>query len=97
MRPDGDTDYTFTDSDKKEVGTTITLHVNADGEEFLAEHSVTSSLRNFCDFMLYKIDVLDEEKKPEKPRKEDGTEDEEAEAVLKPITINNCYPISLNF
>ena len=26
----GETEYTFTDSDKKEVGTTITLHINTD-------------------------------------------------------------------
>lgn len=91
---EGDTEYTFSDSDKKEVGTRITLHVNAEGEEFLDEFKVSSTLRNFCDFMPYTIGVLDEEKEPQKPMKDDGTVDEDAPAVAAtPSIINNTEPL----
>lgn len=91
---EGDTEYTFSESDKKEVGTRITLHVNADGEEFLDEFKVSSTLRNFCDFMPYPIGILDEEKEPTKPLKEDGTVDEDAPAVAAtPSIINNTEPL----
>ncbi|MBK22742.1 MAG: molecular chaperone HtpG [Halobacteriovorax sp.] len=91
---EGDTDYTFSNSDKKDVGTKITLHVNSDGEEFLDEFKISSTLRNFCDFMPYPIGVLDEEKEPVKPTKEDGTVDEDAPAVAPtPSIINNTEPL----
>ncbi len=57
----GDTDYEFTDSDKTEVGTTITLHVGADGEEFLDDWKLRETLNRYCDFMPYPI-WLGEEK-----------------------------------
>lgn len=57
----GDTDYEFTDSEKAEVGTTITLHVGADGEEFLDDWKLRETLNRYCDFMPYPI-WLGEEK-----------------------------------
>lgn len=91
---EGETDYTFTDSDKKEVGTTITLHVNKDGEEFLDEFKTSETLSNFCDFMPYPIGLLDEEKAPTKATKEDGSVDEDAPAVAAtPNIINNTEPL----
>ena len=72
----GETDYTFSASDRKEVGTTITLELGKDGEEFLNEYKLSETIRKFCSFLPYPISILDAEKKPEKPRKEDGTVDE---------------------
>lgn len=90
----GETEYTFSPSDKKEVGTTITLFVNADGEEFLNEWKLSETLRQFCDFMPYPIGVLDELRAPEKPKKEDGTVDESAPAIAPtPTIINETTPI----
>lgn len=57
----GDTDYEFSDSDKSEVGTTITLHVGADGLEFLDDWKLRETLSRYCDFMPYPI-WLGEEK-----------------------------------
>ncbi len=57
----GDTDYEFTDSTKSEVGTTITLHVGADGLEFLEDFKLQETLNRYCDFMPYPI-WLGEEK-----------------------------------
>lgn len=91
---EGETDYVFNDSDKKTVGTKITLHVNADGEEFLDESKISSTLKNFCDFMPYPIGILDEEREPTKALKEDGSVDEEAPAVAaSPSIINSTQPL----
>lgn len=58
---EGETDYTFSDSDKTEVGTKITLHINEESEEFLSAWTVSSTLKKFCDFMPYEIFVKDAE------------------------------------
>ena len=58
---EGETDYTFSDSDKTEVGTKITLHINEESEEFLNAWTVSSTLKKFCDFMPYEIFVKDAE------------------------------------
>ncbi|WP_127717319.1 molecular chaperone HtpG [Halobacteriovorax sp. HLS] len=93
---EGDTEYSFEESDKSSVGTTIYLHVNDDEEsvEFLNEWKLTQTLRNHCDYMPYPIGVLDELKPPQKPLKEDGTVDEDAPAVVAaPVIINETKPI----
>lgn len=91
---EGETDYTFTESTKTEVGTTITLHLNEDGKEFNNHYKLTEILKKFCDFMPYNIEVADLDAKAEKPKKEDGTVDEEAQAVLPtPTTVNDTEPL----
>ncbi len=62
---DGDTDYTFEESSKADVGTKITLHINEESEEFLNAWKVSSTLKKFCDFMPYEINVRDAEAKEE--------------------------------
>ena len=56
---EGETDYTFEESNKTDIGTKITLHVNAESEEFLDAWKVSSTLKKFCDFMPYEIFVKD--------------------------------------
>ncbi|MBP5297055.1 MAG: ATP-binding protein, partial [Bacteriovoracaceae bacterium] len=56
---DGTTQYTFSDSMRKEVGTTITLHIKEESAEFLDSYKVTEILRKFCDFMPHTITVYD--------------------------------------
>ncbi len=91
---EGDTEYTFSESTKKTVGTTIYLHINEESEEFLNEWKLTQTLRNHCDYMPYSIGVLDEMKPPQKPLKDDGTVDEDAPAVAAtPVIINETKPI----
>ena len=90
----GETEYTFSDSDRTETGTTITLTMGKDGEEFLNQYTLSETVRKFCSFLPYSINLLDLEKEPEKPRKEDGSVDEEAEPVAaEPITLNNTAPL----
>ncbi|MBT3586671.1 MAG: molecular chaperone HtpG [Halobacteriovoraceae bacterium] len=91
---DGDTEYTFSESDRKEVGTSITLHANEDGIEFLDKWKLINTLKNFCDYMPSAIYVLDCEEAPVKATKEDGSVDETAEATpVEPTLINDTTPI----
>ena len=89
----GETEYTFTDSDKKEVGTTITLHINTESEEFLNAWKMSETLKKFCDFLPYEIGVLDENKVTY-PTKEDGTEDKSKDPLPnEPQIINETTPL----
>lgn len=58
---EGETDYSFEESDKNTVGTKITLFVNDESTEFLNSWKVSTTLKKFCDFMPYEIFVLDAE------------------------------------
>ena len=90
---EGSTEYTFSDSNKNEVGTTITLHVNDESQEFLDAWKMSETLRKFCDFLPYEIAVLDEEKVTY-PTKEDGSEDKsQAPLPNEPTVINETTPI----
>src|SRR5690606_11464022 len=62
---EGDPTYTFSSSDKKDVGTSITLFLAEDSEEFLNQWKVRETLRKFCDFMPYPISVSEEGSKDE--------------------------------
>ncbi len=78
---EGDTEYTFADSDKAEVGTTITLHINDDSVEFLDKWKLNETLSNHCDFMPYEIALSNE-----------GEKDSEGKEVA-PTIINDTNPI----
>jgi len=90
---EGDTEYTFSDCDRKEIGTKVTLHINEDGEEFLNQYKISDTLKKFCDFMPHAITFRDVEK-TEKPRKEDGTVDDKAtEVPVQARKINETTPL----
>ena len=55
----GDTDYEFSESTKAEIGTTITLFINAESEDFLNAWKVRETLNRYCDFMPSPIALLD--------------------------------------
>jgi molecular chaperone HtpG len=54
----GDTDYEFSESTKSEIGTTITLFVNAESEDFLEAWKVRETLTRYCDFMPHPIALV---------------------------------------
>ena len=62
---EGETDYTFEESTRADIGTKITLHLNEESEEFLNAWKVSTTLKKFCDFMPYEIMVMDSEAKDE--------------------------------
>lgn len=48
---DGSTTYTLEKSDRKERGTTITLHVSEDSAEFLESARISNILNKYCKFL----------------------------------------------
>ena len=63
-------DYTvYTDGIERGRGTTVILHVNSEGEEFLSEWKLREVLAKYCGFMPVEIYLTDEEKADE-PKKE---------------------------
>jgi molecular chaperone HtpG len=64
----GDTEYTFSDSKKTDIGTAITLHLNHEFEEFLDYYTTRTALVRHCGFMPYHVvlEDLDAKKKEEK-------------------------------
>jgi len=59
----GDVDYTFDDGTRSEAGTTITLKINKDSEDFLNRWKVAETLKRYCDFMPWDVTLVDEEDK----------------------------------
>ncbi len=63
---DGTTAFTLTNSDRTTVGTTITLKIQDDAEEFLEIVEVRRIIRNYCDFIPVAIklngDVVNKQK-----------------------------------
>jgi len=67
----GDTQYEMDVSDRVDRGTTITLYVSEDGEEFLDEFKMREILLKYCAFMPYEIyfeNAVTERKKEEEKR-----------------------------
>jgi molecular chaperone HtpG len=90
---EGETDYTFSESSRNEVGTKITLHINEESKEFLGKWKLKETLSNHCDFMPYAITLLDVNERV-KAKKEDGTIDDSApEVAAEPMLINETNPI----
>ena len=56
---DGSTDYEFSDSDKSDIGTEITLHINEESKDFLDNWKTRETLSKYCDFMPYPIELKD--------------------------------------
>lgn len=67
-RCNGGIDYEMEAGARTERGTTITLFIGADGEEFLNEATLYAAMRKYCAFMPVPIfvDVLKEETEEEK-------------------------------
>ncbi|MDZ4183274.1 MAG: ATP-binding protein, partial [Candidatus Cloacimonadaceae bacterium] len=52
---DGSTEYIMKDGKRKEVGTTITIHLNEDSAEYAEETKIKGILERYCNFMPYPI------------------------------------------
>lgn len=106
---DGGTEYEISPSDtKKERGTTITLYIDEESEEFLNGYKVRGIVEKYCSFLpteIYFVDVEEEKRKAEekakkeeeiKKKKEAGEEVKEEENVVDvPQAINDTNPLWL--
>lgn len=90
---DGGTEYSLEDSSRTTRGTTVTLYIGADSEEYLEEFKLREVLLKYCLFMPYEIFVEDEEKALE-PVKAEEKEGEEVEPKA-PQAINDTHPLWL--
>ncbi len=78
---DGGVEYTMEPSDREERGTTVTLFVNEDSEEYLNYYRVREVLDKYCAFLPIEIYL------------EDANAEEEEEEELEPI--NDTEPLWL--
>ena len=70
---------------ERERGTSVILHINEEGEEYLSEYKLREVLTKYCAFMPVEIYLTDEEKEPEEPK--DG------ETVKEPEPVNDTAPL----
>jgi len=89
---DGSPDYMTEESDKKERGTEIILHISEESVEFLEEHRILQLLKKYCKFLpvpiIFGTEKISEEIEGEKD--EDGNP--KTILVEKPRQINNITP-----
>ena len=82
---DGSPEYILKDSDKKERGTEIILHVSEDAKDYLEDTKISSLLSKYCKFLPVEI------KFGTKTRKEKNEQGDEVDVVEDNI-INNPVP-----
>ncbi len=107
---EGGIDYEMEKGERTERGTTITLYIGEDGEEFLNEGTLYTTLKKYCSFMpvpIYidtisnKEDEKEEEKSnvihatPEEAEKIAETGKIEDEEEKEPVPLNDVNPLWL--
>ncbi len=69
------TEFDMKDSDRKRVGTEVTLHLNEDCLKYCNEYGIREVLDKYCSFMPVEIYLTDVNAEPPKPTKDkDGNE-----------------------
>ena len=88
---DGSTSFEITEGNRKEVGTDVTLYINADNEEFLQEHRISDILNKYAKFLP--VPVQFGTKKESAPDGEDKEGKTKYKSVEVDNIINNTNPI----
>ncbi len=90
---DGSPDYEMDDSDKKDRGTDVVLHLAEDSAEFSDEYRILELLKKYCKFLPVPIQ-FGTEKKWEKAEGETDADGKEVEKEVEaPRIINNINPL----
>jgi molecular chaperone HtpG len=79
----GTTEYEMEDSDRTQRGTTVTLYVAADGEEFLDEYKMRQVLLKYCSFLPFELYLEDVSKEALEEKKKRAEEREKARKEAK--------------
>ena len=87
---DGSPEYTLEESDKKERGTEIILHIAEDSTEFLEEARIRELLNKYNKFMPFPIKFGTKEETL--PLPDDAKEDAKPETQTVDNIINNTHP-----
>ncbi|NFT07551.1 molecular chaperone HtpG [Clostridium botulinum] len=96
---EGGTEFEISNSDSKnERGTTITLYINEDSNEFLDEYKLRTIITKYCSFLPIEIYLEDENKVKEEPKyetkkNEDGTEYQEPITPEETKPLNDTHPL----
>ena len=92
---DGSMEFDLTDGDRTERGTTITLNIAEDSEEFLEESTIRQILHKYCAFLPIEIYVEIPEDKHEDHCDcgHDHDHDHEDDTPSEPKPINNTTPL----
>ena len=86
-----DGDYTvYTDGIERTRGTTVILHVNSEGEEYLSEWKLREVLAKYCSFMPVEIYLTDEEKAEEPPKEGEEQKEKKPENDIHPLWQKNA-------
>lgn len=90
---DGSPEYTISESDKKDRGTVIILHIDKENEDFLEEYRIRELLNKYCKFLPVPIQFGT--KKEEEPIEGETDKDgnPKTKTVEKPWIINNTEPL----
>ncbi|MFN3939131.1 MAG: molecular chaperone HtpG [Chitinophagales bacterium] len=83
---DGNPEFTLEEADKKERGTDVILHINADSKEFLEDIRIQTLLDKYCKFLPIPIKFGTKEKTV----KEEGSDKEKK--IKEDNIINNTSP-----
>ena len=92
---DGSMEFDLTDGDRTERGTTITLNIAEDSEEFLEESTIRQILHKYCAFLPIEIYVEIPEDKHEDHCNcgHDHDHEHEDDTPSEPKPINNTTPL----
>jgi molecular chaperone HtpG len=90
---DGSPNYTLSESDRKDRGTTITLHVEKESEEFLEEHRILELLKKYSKFLPVPIQFGTEKVTEDIEGEKDKDGKQKTKEVEKPRIINNTNPL----
>ncbi len=89
----GDTDYEFSSSNKSEVGTTIRLFINEENKDFLQSYKTRQVIAQYCDFMPYPIELIDEKEIQRIEEENAKAQKEEDKKPLPHDIINDTNPL----
>jgi molecular chaperone HtpG len=64
---DGTTTFTLSDSERSSIGTTVTLHITPENEEYLEPSRIRELVRKYCDFIPVPIKLNGEVINKQKP------------------------------
>jgi molecular chaperone HtpG len=90
---DGSPEYSLSESDKKDRGTEVVLHIDKENEDFLEDYKIRELLNKYCKFLPVPIQFGT--KKEEEPIEGETDKDgnPKTKSVEKPWIINNTNPL----
>lgn len=90
---DGSPQYEISESDKKDRGTTVVLHVDKENTEFLEEYKIRELLNKYCKFLPVPIQFGTKKESEPIEGEVDKDGNPKTKEVEKPWIINNPNPL----